>query len=116
MTKDKLVALLTAVSARLAALQGGIVAAGALVPFLPVAWQAKAAAYLALAAGWVAAVVALVSRVTPVPGTLRGLTVAGSVTRAGWHDPEGGQWSYTAPGVTTTSSPNTTLRNTAGGW
>lgn len=116
MTKDKLVALLTAVSARLAALQGGIVAAGALVPFLPVAWQAKAAAYLALAAGWVAAVVALVSRVTPVPATLRGLTVAGSVNRVGWEDVEGGRWSYTAPGVTTTTGSDTALRNTGGGW
>jgi predicted membrane channel-forming protein YqfA (hemolysin III family) len=60
-----------ALSAKLAYVQGLLVAAATIVPFLPIAWQAKAAAWLALAGSWVAALVALVARVTPVPDEAR---------------------------------------------
>jgi hypothetical protein len=72
-TKAK--ALAAALSAKLALVQAVLVAAGAVVPFLPLAWQAKALGVLVAAGGWYAAVVALVSRVTPVPPSAQGLVV-----------------------------------------
>lgn len=73
--RKKILKLARALPAKLALVQAVLVSLGTVVPLLPVAWQAKAAALLALAAGWVAAAVRVVSRVTPVPSAAIGLTM-----------------------------------------
>lgn len=70
---DKVRALVAALPAQLAVAQALLVSLGIVVPLLPVAWQAKAAAVLVAVGGWVAAAVRVVSRVTPVPVAQRGL-------------------------------------------
>lgn len=72
---EKLKALVSALPAKLALVQAVLVAAGTVVPLLPLAWQAKAAAILLAATGWVAAAVRVVSKVTPVPDRAEGLVL-----------------------------------------
>lgn len=69
----KVRALLGALPAKLALVQAVLVSLGTIVPLLPVVWQAKAAAVLVAVGGWVAAAVRVVSSVTPVPPSQRGL-------------------------------------------
>jgi hypothetical protein len=71
----KVRALISALPAQLALVQALLVSLGVVVPLLPVAWQAKAGAVLVAVAGWVAAAVRVVSRVTPVPFGAQGLTM-----------------------------------------
>jgi hypothetical protein len=73
--------LLGAVPTLAAAIQGVIVALGAVVVLLPADWQPKAAAVLVLAAGWVTAIVKVVARVTPVPPEAVGLDLHGDQMR-----------------------------------
>lgn len=66
--------LLAAVPAWGAAVQSALtVVATEVVPLLPGDWQVQAAAWVAVALGWVVTIVKVVSRVTPVAPAARGL-------------------------------------------
>ena len=70
--------LLAAVPAWGAAAQSVLTAvAVSVVPLLPGEWQVRAAAWLAVAAGWVVTVVKVVARVTPVLPSQQGLLPPG---------------------------------------
>jgi hypothetical protein len=71
-------ALLAALPAQLAVVQSLLTAAAVeVVPLFPDDVGVRVAAVVALALGWVATIVRVVSRVTPVPANQRGLLPPG---------------------------------------
>jgi hypothetical protein len=73
---EKYRALINALPAQLAAVQAVLaVLATELVPLLPDNVALRASAWLVLAAGWVATIIRVVARVTPVPVEARGLVL-----------------------------------------
>ena len=78
MLYEKVKALLSALPAQLAVVQSLLTAAAVeIVPLLPEHLAVRAGAVLAVALGWVATAIAVVSRVTPVPASQQGLLPPG---------------------------------------
>lgn len=76
MTLAEFKVLLAALPAKLAAVQALLVAVAAgVVPLLPVNVAVKAAAWIATALACLAAIIRVVSSVTPVPKSAQGLSV-----------------------------------------